>query len=537
MRFVAALCLTLVAACGAAPPPASLRAGVAASEPPLQHPVDRYSTEAQGPGMVSPDGVGDALREGLSRFAEQPATPIQPDARLSELALWTVQTREADLGAPGYTWIAHQCRRLGLVEPVPAVMLVGANTERQATEALLEAARASLADGRRSHYGAAIQPRFGGYVAALVVSSRWLSLKPVPQRVASGGSVDLSGKLSSGYHTPLLAVTDPSGAVTRRPLGKQRTIQTRVELAAAGVHQVELLAEGPAGLTVVANFPVGVDTSPHGAPPRATAIAAEGGSDTVRSRLFELVNETRAMQGLAPLKLDEALSSVARGHSTDMAEAGFVGHLSPTTGNAPDRVRTAGLRTQVVLENIGRGYSAEEIHAGLMASPGHRGNILNPDVHDLGIGVVSEPEHGRTAFLATEVFAHLARVIDVGSAPAQLLARVNRERKRAGLRPLKVAKAMRQAAQRTARRFFDEHSLDQSTLLGQAVTPQLPTPRAAVQVGGVMEVVSHLHQAGLHERLADPALRWVGIGVQQGSRADTGEHAIAVVWLLAFTAR
>ena len=42
-----------------------------------------------------------------------------------------------------------------------------------------------------------------------------------------------------------------------------------------------------------------------------------------------------------------------------MAEHDFVGHVSPRTGTALDRVHKGGLEPELILENVGRAYSAQ----------------------------------------------------------------------------------------------------------------------------------------------------------------------------------
>ncbi len=107
---------------------------------------------------------------------------------------------------------------------------------------------------------------------------------------------------------------------------------------------------------------------------------------------WRLTNATRRENGLPPVVADGGLEQVARAHSQDMVQHDFVGHTSPTTGTAVQRVARAGYNSGLVLENIGRGYGAREIEEGLMQSPGHRANILNPDVTHVGIGVVAQQE-------------------------------------------------------------------------------------------------------------------------------------------------
>ncbi len=74
-----------------------------------------------------------------------------------------------------------------------------------------------------------------------------------------------------------------------------------------------------------------------------------------------------------------------------MAAHGYVGHVSPRTGDVTRRFERAGIRAAVVRENVARGYGPRQIHDSLMRSPGHRANLLADDVTHVGIGVVVGP--------------------------------------------------------------------------------------------------------------------------------------------------
>jgi uncharacterized protein YkwD len=75
-----------------------------------------------------------------------------------------------------------------------------------------------------------------------------------------------------------------------------------------------------------------------------------------------------------------------------MIDHDFIGHLSPRTGTSMDRVRRAGLNPDIVFENVGRAYSPDQAEGGFLASPGHRGNLLDPRARRIGVGVVFGPE-------------------------------------------------------------------------------------------------------------------------------------------------
>ena len=118
--------------------------------------------------------------------------------------------------------------------------------------------------------------------------------------------------------------------------------------------------------------------------------------------LLALINHERALAGLAALQPDPELAAVGRRHGQEMFAAGFFGHISLTTGSPADRLAAAGLDYPLSGENIALAPSAEQAHAGLMNSPPHRANILNPGFARVGISGLRSADHG---LMVTEVFA------------------------------------------------------------------------------------------------------------------------------------
>lgn len=120
------------------------------------------------------------------------------------------------------------------------------------------------------------------------------------------------------------------------------------------------------------------------------------------SKMLALVNAERERAGLRPLEADERLATVARTHSDEMFRLGYFAHESPTSGNVVDRLDAAGLAWLVTGENLALAQDVAEAHQGLMDSPGHRANILNPAFTRVGIGVIRSPANG---VMVTQVFA------------------------------------------------------------------------------------------------------------------------------------
>ncbi|MEU0664164.1 CAP domain-containing protein [Streptomyces lavendulocolor] len=113
-------------------------------------------------------------------------------------------------------------------------------------------------------------------------------------------------------------------------------------------------------------------------------------SNTTVRRVLQLVNKERAAAGLRSLTLNSRLSNAAQAHSDEMARTGLYSHTGPDGSSPGDRIRKAGYRWSMWAENIHhRQGSPEAIMADWMRSPGHRANILNPSLQEIGIGVDS----------------------------------------------------------------------------------------------------------------------------------------------------
>ena len=116
--------------------------------------------------------------------------------------------------------------------------------------------------------------------------------------------------------------------------------------------------------------------------------------EAAEAELVRLVNAERTAAGLGPLALDPELAAVGRAHSEEMFRLGYFAHVSPVTGDPSDRLNAAEVRYLVSGENLAYAPSVAVAHRGLMNSPGHRANILNPAFTRIGIGVVRSERRG-----------------------------------------------------------------------------------------------------------------------------------------------
>ncbi|MGB8541481.1 MAG: CAP domain-containing protein [Candidatus Acidiferrales bacterium] len=118
-------------------------------------------------------------------------------------------------------------------------------------------------------------------------------------------------------------------------------------------------------------------------------------------QLFNSVNRERAAQGLSILQWDDALAIAARDHASQMALHDLMSHQLPGEPELIARATAAGVRFSVIAENVAIGPDTSTIHTAWMRSPGHRANILSPELSAVGIAVVQ----GTSGLFAVQDFA------------------------------------------------------------------------------------------------------------------------------------
>lgn len=105
-------------------------------------------------------------------------------------------------------------------------------------------------------------------------------------------------------------------------------------------------------------------------------------------QMVNLVNQARTKNGLNPLVVDLELSRVARIKSQEMIERNYFSHQSRLYGSPFEMMKKFGISFTAAGENIACNGSVEAAHQALMASQGHRENILNANYTHIGVGIV-----------------------------------------------------------------------------------------------------------------------------------------------------
>ncbi len=117
----------------------------------------------------------------------------------------------------------------------------------------------------------------------------------------------------------------------------------------------------------------------------------------LESYMLTLVNNHRKENGIPTLGTDGTLARCAREHADDMIKRKFFDHTNPDGLDGFKRAQKAGFK-KGVRENIGKTvmggngmFEVEAADARLMQSPGHKANILDPELKVVGIGIAYDP--------------------------------------------------------------------------------------------------------------------------------------------------
>ena len=179
----------------------------------------------------------------------------------------------------------------------------------------------------------------------------------------------------------------------------------------------------PAPLPVASPSP-----GPAPAAPAGQRVAVPDAAE----RILQLVNEERAGARLSALTASPQIASIAAGHSMAMAERRTIWHNDAYMGAANRRA----LGATALGENVAMNATIEDAHRRLMASPGHRANILRAGFDAVGMAVARD----ETGMLyVTQDFADVQR--EPGFAPTALPGVPKSAAKSAGGKPARPTSA------------------------------------------------------------------------------------------------
>jgi hypothetical protein len=119
--------------------------------------------------------------------------------------------------------------------------------------------------------------------------------------------------------------------------------------------------------------------------PLASAQVADGAG---AAQVVHQVNTMRTAAGHEPLARDGRLDRAARAHAVAMAKEGRLEHVLPGTGDPAERVGAEGVEVAELAQHVARGRDAQKALESLLASDGHRGQMLHAGLTHIGVAAV-----------------------------------------------------------------------------------------------------------------------------------------------------
>jgi hypothetical protein len=116
----------------------------------------------------------------------------------------------------------------------------------------------------------------------------------------------------------------------------------------------------------------------------ASAIPAHAFEPAAESDFLARINSLRAGVGVGPVTMDPSLTGVARDWSAQMSGGTGLAH-NPNLRSIINGITSVWRKLG---ENVGWGTSVAQLHDALVSSPHHYANLVDPDFHVVGIGVI-----------------------------------------------------------------------------------------------------------------------------------------------------
>lgn len=103
------------------------------------------------------------------------------------------------------------------------------------------------------------------------------------------------------------------------------------------------------------------------------------------------INEVRCDEDLTPLIYNPTLFGVSQAHNADMSARNTLSHIGADGSSPSERLSEAGYDWRQSAENIAAGQlSVDAVFESWMTSVGHRQNMLNPDLREMGIAYLRD---------------------------------------------------------------------------------------------------------------------------------------------------
>lgn len=262
-------------------------------------------------------------------------------------------------------------------------------------------------------------------------------------------------------------------------------------------------------------------------------VPPSGNAARFEKEMLVRLNSDRKRQGLHALKWDPDLASIARYHSRDMKQNDFFGHTSPTTGNLDNRLVRAAYLAEVARENVAIAPNVQIGQDSLLQSPGHRANIYSQDVTHVGIGIVVGSSKEPGSLTITQVFSKPMRAESPGEAKATIARRIDQERRKRGLPPLRKDSGLNSLAQQNLRALDGNVTRGDLKRVGEAVEKSYARKNRSAN-GAIVTIAQNLVSGGdlqISGALTSPGASRYGLAVKK-VRDERGRPLLVVLLVL-----
>ena len=205
-----------------------------------------------------------------------------------------------------------------------------------------------------------------------------------------------------------VAAPGPASAVTQCPPGSTLLLNVCIVIGRPTPTPTTIPSTPPTTAAPSVSLPP-VTLPPVTVPPVLNPTSPVSVPDAAQ-HLLDLINGERQRAGLGALTSRDDVVAIALEHSLEMAQKGDIFHSTSYFGSAVRNLLNAAVRG----ENVAYNGDIDTAHARLMASAGHRANILDARFSVVGIAVVKAPD-GR--FFITQDFLQPAGAPRAVAAP------------------------------------------------------------------------------------------------------------------------
>jgi len=179
----------------------------------------------------------------------------------------------------------------------------------------------------------------------------------------------------------------PSQSPTVTPTPTPKTVTPAVTTTRPPTPTTTSATPKPAPTTSRPAAPSTTRTTTQAAPPPADGSFAD--------QVVVLTNAQRTSHGCSALTVSGTLTAVALAHSQDMAAHNYFEHNSQDGRSPFDRMTAAGYAFRTAAENIAAGQrTPADVVDAWMNSAGHRANILNCALTQIGVGYATGGSFG-----------------------------------------------------------------------------------------------------------------------------------------------